>query len=785
MLNTKYISTKERAFNKMLGMIDMNWDALLAIVFSFLISRASVIDGLTPFGIAFLASAILSGKSSIYVFISTILGIFSFHGIGGFDYVIAATIIMILYNRIKDISELSIIRSSIITATVFIIIELIYSIIFRELFLYEFFIVAFEGFIVFAMTYIFSYSISPEAYGGSNSNEKIICTFITIALVLSGLDNLMFYGISIKNIISILLILYFGYSEGAFVGSTVGIALGLVSYISHPEMPFILAIFGLGGLLSGIFRELGKLGSILGFILGNSIISFYINGYGISFLNLKEIILSIIAFSILYKPLNNVLSGYVESIRKRNKEKSYSYRKDKVTIDKLNEISQVFDELAVTFEKAADEQSNYNVKEVYELIDNVASNVCISCNKSEYCWQQKFYNTYSSMFKAICILEEGAPLTEANMPDLIKENCISKDDIKIELYNQFEALTINSIWEEKIIKNRLLVSEQFHGVAKIMKGMIQDIYISPTFNEDTEQMIYDELRKGKVDVIDVVVMELEKDNTEIYVEIDKGHKDVNSQENIRKIISGAIGIAVKGQYNMNQSDDRRQKLKFIRANRYGALTEVISKPNYLNDISGDNYTFGEGDNLHYLAISDGMGIGRKANNESNIAINLFEKFLEAKFDRELALKTINSMLMLKSNDEIFATFDISLIDLYSGRFQIIKTGAPATFIKKKDRVEMINSQSLPVGILKDVDFNIYEEYLEDGDIIIMMSDGLLDANEEEIDAEGWMKDLILNIESVNPKAIGEEIMEKAKEVSGGTAKDDMTVLVTKVWKTIN
>ena len=163
---------------------------------------------------------------------------------------------------------------------------------------------------------------------------------------------------------------------------------------------------------------------------------------------------------------------------------------------------------------------------------------------------------------------------------------------------------------------------------------------------------------------------------------------------------------------------------------------------------------------------------------------MLEKFLEAKFDEELALKTINSILMLKSNDEMFTTFDISLLDLYSGNLQIIKTGAPATFIKKKDRVEMINSQSLPVGILKDVDFNVYEEYIEDGDIIIMMSDGVLEANKDVDNVEKWMKKIIEGIDSLNPKTISDTILDVAKKASNYKIKDDMTVLVTKVWKTI-
>ncbi len=185
-----------------------------------------------------------------------------------------------------------------------------------------------------------------------------------------------------------------------------------------------------------------------------------------------------------------------------------------------------------------------------------------------------------------------------------------------------------------------------------------------------------------------------------------------------------------------------------------------------------------------MALSDGMGVGKRRTMKVEQPLILLERFLEAKFDKELALKTINSILMLKSNDEIFTTFDISLLDLYSGKLQIIKTGAPATFIKKKDRVEMINSQSLPVGILKDVDFNVYEEYIEDGDIIIMMSDGVLEANKDVDNVETWMKKNNSEHRQFKSKNYFQRHLDAAKKASNHKAKDDMTVLVTKVWKTV-
>ncbi len=235
--------------------------------------------------------------------------------------------------------------------------------------------------------------------------------------------------------------------------------------------------------------------------------------------------------------------------------------------------------------------------------------------------------------------------------------------------------------------------------------------------------------------------------------------------------------------SFNSLSSKRQRFKLLKSNRFSAITKMATMGNSENKISGDNFTFGEIDNIHYSALSDGMGIGRKANEESKVAISLLEKLMEANIDKDIILKTINSVLRTKSNDEIFTTLDLSFIDLYLGKLQMIKTGAPATFIKKKDRVEIINSRTLPVGILKEIDFNLYEEYIEDGDIIIMVSDGVLDANRYIDNSEVWLKDIITKIDSINPQVIANEIIKEASNVVLNT-RDDMTVLVTKVWKNI-
>lgn len=780
MFKAEFILPKNKRFNKML---DLDGSYFLTIILAFFIGRANIMDKLTPFAIAFISAYIITGKFNLYLFLSTMLGMFTFQGFKGIEYFIAINLILLLYNSYEKKVKTTLIKSSLFISIIFTLTRLFILLAFKNIFLYDIFLIIFEGLTVFTLSYMFSYSISTESVNKVYTNEKIICSFIILSLIISGIGNLSIFGISVKNIINTVLILYFAHSEGALIGGVIGISLGLTNYISQTEMPFILSIYALGGLLAGVFRELGKIGSILGFLVGSSIISFYINGYMISFINLKELILSIIIFYIVYKPLNRYISNYIDIIVGRDKEKSYFQRKEQLIVDRLKDVSGLFKDLGKTFKFSTEMDFTIDPKETYELVDEVASCICSNCGMRRFCWEEGFYTTYYSIFNMVSTLEEKNCLTENNIPISIRDYCINKEKLIEEIKRNFATFKINNMWKNKILENRILVSNQLEEVGKIIENMVNDIYANSIFKEDVEEIIFANLKNNKIDVKNVTVIELEDKSFEIYVDVEKTYKEINKGENIRKLVSDSINIPLKLCTSFGKSQNGKQKYKLIKSNRYNALTKVVSQANSINQISGDNYTFGEEENSYFIALSDGMGTGGKAHSESSIALNLLESFLEAKFDKTLALKTINSVLMLKSNDELFATLDISLLDLCTGKLQIIKSGSPATFIKKKDKVKTINPNSLPVGILKDVDFNIHEEYLEDGDIIIMMSDGVIESNESIGNKERWMKNIIENIDSLNPGIIADTILNIAKEQSNN-GKDDMTILVTKIWKTV-
>ena len=181
---------------------------------------------------------------------------------------------------------------------------------------------------------------------------------------------------------------------------------------------------------------------------------------------------------------------------------------------------------------------------------------------------------------------------------------------------------------------------------------------------------------------------------------------------------------------------------------------------------------------YIIGISDGMGSGQEADKNSKLVINMLEKFLKSGFNKDTAIKLINSVLLLKSDQDSFATMDISVVDTQTGNVEFVKVGACPTFIKKKDRVEFINSISLPVGIIDNIDIDLCDKKLEDGDLLIMVTDGIIDSNKEL--SELWIKELLENTDIDNPQRLADVIIQESVDNTYGVAKDDMTVVVSKI-----
>lgn len=198
------------------------------------------------------------------------------------------------------------------------------------------------------------------------------------------------------------------------------------------------------------------------------------------------------------------------------------------------------------------------------------------------------------------------------------------------------------------------------------------------------------------------------------------------------------------------------------------------------DISGDSYTFVRTEDNHLImAISDGMGTGAVAAADSGSVMDFMEEYVAAGFDITKAPEIINEALTYRHND-CPVTLDISDVDLNTGKVKMIKSGGAVTFIKRKGMVRYYSPSSLPLGVIDDVTSYRHEEMLEDGDYLIMISDGVADSL-PFYDKEKQLVRIISETKEEKPERMAEHILEECRYYNGISNKDDMTVLVLGIW----
>ena len=181
-----------------------------------------------------------------------------------------------------------------------------------------------------------------------------------------------------------------------------------------------------------------------------------------------------------------------------------------------------------------------------------------------------------------------------------------------------------------------------------------------------------------------------------------------------------------------------------------------------------------------MLFRSGMGSGRIANEDSEKVIELSEQLLETGFSPRAALKLVNTVLLLTGRNERPATLDLCLVDLYSGVIEAMKLGDVASFIVEHEGVEMLESEHVPAGIMNPVEPVLLSRKLWDGDQVVMVSDGILDAMPGDEKEEAF-RDFLAGLPEAGPQETAEMVMTYALSLDG-EPRDDMTVLVGGIYE---
>ncbi|OGO76745.1 MAG: stage II sporulation protein E [Clostridiales bacterium GWB2_37_7] len=753
----------------------------------FLLGRAVILDFLSPFGLAFIAVFALQEMALGIVLTGVLLGVFS---IGQNEIMLKYFISASIYIVVHLVSSKWRINKKAVAAVTAALANFTagYFIFYiKNYYMYDLLMIIIESFLIALLVYVYDGAfpvLKNFRARKAISSEEVVSLSILLAFSFVGADFIAF-NLSMKNVSMILMIMIFSFYGSAGTGAAIGIILGLIQSLSGSILPAAIGVYGLCGLLSGVLKNVGKAGCVLAFILGNALMTFYINGSTEVLIKFYEILTAAILFMAIPSGyMTKVLSSKKIFASDLQRDKSYNKRFKEYTTDKLNEVALVFDELSATLKDSGSNKEFYSQIDAAQILDQVVSKCCSNCGMCSSCWKRDFYKSYQYLFGFLTQIENEGSIKMESIPKNFMERCIKPEEMISSIRYYYDLYRNNLNWKKKINESRMIVCEQLREVSAVVSDLALQIDVDVNFNRNLEELLIVALDTHGIYVQDVTVAEMGSGiSIEIMIPACGGKRDCI--KNIIPIVNKVTNkkFIKRDMHCMTKSHDQCN-IRLKEAEKYQVATG-IAKTTKSGAVSGDNYSFIElKDSKFMLALSDGMGTGYKASIESGTTIRLLEKFLYAGFDKDLAVRTINSLLLMKSNEETYATIDLSVINQYSGEVEFVKVGAVSTFIKYEDHVDVIKVGSLPVGILKHVDMEFVRKKLQDGDFVIMVSDGVLDSNQSEINKERWLAEIINNINTRNPQKIADEILKICLEANGGTACDDMTIMVAKIWETV-
>lgn len=406
---------------------------------------------------------------------------------------------------------------------------------------------------------------------------------------------------------------------------------------------------------------------------------------------------------------------------------------------------------------------------------------CVRCGIREECQKNTDTESYY-LYYLLRTFEKKGTVEYEDMPRRFLENCRKKSDYLGHLNRNLGRATMNLAWKNRFLESRDVVMVQFREMAAILEEFSGQMEQASDVTEAVEGKLRDTFKKRRVSVENLLVLQYEDRQREVFVTA----RTTNGRCLTAKDAAVLVGQALKGSWRPAREGKtiitrNAASFRFIEDGKYKMLFGSARISREGEEISGDNYVFKTGlPGQAIMSLSDGMGSGRLANEDSERVIELAAQLLETGFSARSALKLVNTVLLLSGGCERPATMDLSLVDLYTGVLETMKLGAVASFISGHDNVEILESDHVPAGVLNPVEPVLLSRKLWDGDLVVMVSDGILDAMPGE-EKEVTFRDFLAGLPEAGPQETADMILTFALSFEGQPA-DDMTVIIGGIYE---
>lgn len=597
----------------------------------------------------------------------------------------------------------------------------------------------------------------------------------TASLVMTGCIGILAFGsisyenISLGRIIAVIIVLLCARYGGVTGGSVSGIATGSVFSIASRLQGYICGGFAFGGLMAGLFAPIGKLACVISFMIANFVMSLAFGGNNDLSGVLIESLIGSTVFMILPKEVGNIVSPVFSN--EKNASLGEALRKNivmrldfasKAIFNVKNDVNQVSQKLQKLYSPTFD-----------WVCENVEKEVCASCGLKMYCFEHREGVTRDDFGRLEEILETQGNINEKDVEKVFVKNCCKKGEIANRMNINYREYMSSLEAQRRVSDVRSVVAGQFSGVSDILSDLSDEFKNTMRCDNESADRIISAL--SSLGAVPVECICLVSDGGRMSVELEL------SQKSGKKIPKGVL------MREISKCCGRRFDLPSVTCEGDRVRVTLCEMPVYDVEIGSDQHIanngklcgdcldyFNDGFGKTYALVCDGMGTGGRAAVDGNMAVSVMGRLLRSGLSADSSLQIVNSALMIKSEDESLSTIDLAMIDLYSGRISLKKAGAPLTFIKKGGRVQTRELPSLPAGILNNIKFSTDTVNLSVGDMIVMVSDGVVTGDEK------WLENLIRTWNKGSTQELASAVVDEAIKRRAESQDDDITAVAIRL-----
>ena len=407
------------------------------------------------------------------------------------------------------------------------------------------------------------------------------------------------------------------------------------------------------------------------------------------------------------------------------------------------------------------------------VIDNTHDTLCANCGRRENCWKQEYSATLDGMNALRPILEQNGHLEPSDLPVQLSR-CIHPAALCATASKSFALYRSRKEARVHSEAMRTALTEQYSAVADAL-GVLSEQLGRPGTPEPYKSDRVTEFFAGLgAPPLECTVTLDDLGRTRAAVTLPRTRFSASELA----ALAQETGRICRRSFETPQvlSCKGMTTLLFCEKPALRAVFGVAASA-ARGSISGDAVQQFCSPAAAQMILCDGMGTGRPAAVDGNLAAELTARLLKAGFTAELAARLVNVALALKSDEESGATLDLISVDLYTGTARLFKAGAAPGFLVHGGRARPVGDASLPIGILGGVNGQSRVVHLSAGDYAVLVSDGLL------VDGTGWvLKQLELSAASADPpEKLAQTLVETARARAEASGRpDDITAAVLRL-----